>query len=301
MQAGSVARIAALCVAVTLLVREASAITMAPTAQGFGPDDFNISTLMPATYITASGMLSNALTAAGFTGATGWNFAFAGVGPAAAIANIPATDFTLNYYQAWVVTNDPIPNGTTSSNFPTRPVMNQDAGGADFVLTYTPRPGTSDPVLIHFIQAFTEMQNGAVRGNANGNLDAPRNVVSPYYDLIAGAPNGTIGNSTWMRDIPFTCESGALMRINGGTGCGPGVDETILSRSDTFNVFVVGATTVDLSSTGGSPFTHIIYGGEQWGYTYTNSDTPEPGAAVPLILIALTWGGNRLRRVRARR
>ena len=66
MQAGSVARIAALSVAVTLIGSQAGATTMAPTAQGAGPDDWNISTLMPASYITASAVLTNALTAAGF-------------------------------------------------------------------------------------------------------------------------------------------------------------------------------------------------------------------------------------------
>lgn len=277
-------------VACVALIATANASTMAPTAQGWGQDDWNISTIQPNSYQTFCAWILNGLTGAGFTPANGWNFAFAGFGPAARIPNIPESDFTIDYYQAWVVTHDPIPGGVTSGNVPsgTDAIKNQDAGGADFVLRYTPRPGATDPIAVHFVQAYIETQTGVNPiNNANGKLDAPTNTVTPYYDLFSTA--GTIGNATWMRDIPYACESG---RAFAGTGCDPDParDEFILSRSDTFQTFVASTNTVDLSASGGSPFTHILYGGEQWGYTYTNSDTaPEPsfGLLTGAVLLAI--------------
>jgi hypothetical protein len=272
-----VASLASVTLAGALLSGTAGATTMAPTAQGWGQDDWNISTIFPNSYQTYCSWVLNGLSTAGFTPANGWNFAFAGFGPAAAIPNIPASDFTIDYYKAWVVTHDPIPGNVTSGNRAsgTDAIKNQDAGGADFVLTYAPRPNTSDPAAVHFIQAFVETQTGANPiKNTTGKLDAPPNSPTPYYDLFS--TGGAIGTSTWMRDIPYACESGrAFARI--GCDPDPARDEFILSRSDTFQTFVVSANTVDLSASGGSPYTHILYGGEQWGYTYTNSDTaPEP-------------------------
>src|SRR5205814_10318336 len=129
-------------------------ITTAPTASGIGVDDSNVSTLTPlgANYITAAMLLNNAIANSPFNNAN-WNFSFVN---GTTIPFVPATDFTVNTYDAWVVTNDPVndPGGTPRS----RPVMNADGGGADWALTYTPRPGTTDPASnsIHVLQTYEE-------------------------------------------------------------------------------------------------------------------------------------------------
>src|SRR2546421_9969839 len=123
-----------------------SAATMAPTVQQLFGDDLNVSTIspFPATYQTFCNWILQGLQGAGFTAANGFNFAFAGVGVAAGIPNIPDSDFNVNVYNAWVVTNDAFNDlGGTARR---RPVTNQEAGGANFELSYTPRAGSTDPV-----------------------------------------------------------------------------------------------------------------------------------------------------------
>lgn len=284
--------LAGLVLACATLTTNLSANTAAPTAMGTGPDDINVSTITGMSYQTFCSWILQGLNASGYTAANGWNFAFAGSGAASAIANIPSSDFTPSYYQAWVVTNDAIPNGTYSSNIPTRPVNNQDAGGADFVLAYTPNKagGTpNDPTNVHFLQAFIDNVNGA--GFGSGVLDNIGGTAAdgdtPFYDVCC--TSGTDGATSWVRDIPFTCESGAYATdpTTGRTGCGAGVDETTLSESVLFQMFVVSSTTVNL---GGTP-TYILYGGEQWGYTYTNTDVPEPSLLLlsGVGILACVW------------
>ena|SRR5271157_368978 len=285
--------LAGLSVACVMFPRTAGAITASPTAQGWGPDDWNVSTIDPNSFQTYCNWILNGLNAAGYTSANGWNFAFAGTGPAASIPNIPVSDFSVNYYQAWVVTNDAIPAGIPSNGIPTRSVANQDAGGADFVLSYQPRASSTDPTSIHFVQAYLDTINGVSTGNnATGVLDGPAYAGGtgvPYYDLCC--TSGTIGTSSWVRDIPFTCESGAYALINGRTGCDTGVDEAITSESVQFQMFVIGANPVDLSGSGGAANTYILYGGEQWGYTYTATDAPEPCCALLSGLVLLGVAG----------
>ena len=105
------------------------------------------------------------MTAQGYTAANGYNFAFVGTGVAAGIANIPFSDFNLSVYEAWVVTNDPVPT-PDGINHPQRPVTNAEAGGANFVLTYVPRANSTDPVKTNFIQAYVDNINGAGFGGA---------------------------------------------------------------------------------------------------------------------------------------
>jgi hypothetical protein len=290
--------LASLVLAYGTLPLTVSATTMAPTAQGWGQDDWNVSTISPnpkPTYQTFCNWIVTGLNDAGYTSGKGWNFAFAGSTSAPGIANIPESDFTVNYYKAWVVTNDPLPAGTLSAGIPVRDVTNQDAGGADFVLSYKPRPDTRDPVNVNFIQAYIDNLNGA--GFGTGILDNLGHLQKdggvPYYNRYA--VSGKSGTTSWIRDIPFTCESGAYARNpdTNRVGCGVGVDEATVSEAVQFQTFVVGATPVNLNGKS----TYILYGGEQWGYSYAASDVPEPSFTILSGLVLMGIGAVGRRRV----
>ena len=272
--------------ALTLLPFHLSANTASPTATQTAGDDINTSTIDAASYQTYCNWILQGLTAAGYTAANGYNFAFAGSGVASGIANIPASDLVVSSYNAWVVTNDPFndPNGTARS----RPVTDQEAGGADFILTYTPRQNSNDPTSVNFLQAYLQNVNAA--GFGDGILDnggwSQADGGSPYYNGLQ--PNGRRGisgtlanNVAWMLDIPYTCESGA----DSAADCSGGTDDAWTSEAVKFQAFVAGATPVNI---GGTNYT-ILYGGEQWGYTYTSSDVPEPalGALGGVLMLAV--------------
>src|SRR6266404_54896 len=72
----------------------AAANTDAPTVNGIGLDDFNISTLTPVRYITVSSFLDDAKRNSPFNNAM-WNFAFV---DGTMTPFVPATDFTVNTY-----------------------------------------------------------------------------------------------------------------------------------------------------------------------------------------------------------
>jgi hypothetical protein len=244
--------------------------TGAPTVSATCPapcDDLNTTTLMPfgPGYITDASFLNAAIANSAFKATDNWNFTFA--------ANpIPKSDLTVSVYTAWAVTNDPImgPDGIPRA----RPVMNADAGGANFVLSYTPRPNTTDPPTIDFLQIFQQSFNG---GANTTFIDNGGKTTTPFY-----IQSGNVGNALnrWMLDISYDCENSGTPSAN-GTNVGPsptcqgGTDEAVLSASVNFQVLVA----VDGGFQNGVHQV-VLYGGETWGYTYTNSDIPEPSLGI---------------------
>ncbi len=88
-------------------------------------------------------------------------------------------------------------------------------------------------------------------------------------------------NVSWMLDIPYTCESGGASAAD----CSGGVDDAWTSESVMFQAFIPGANPVRIDGTDYI----ILYGGKQWGYTYSSVDTPEPafGLAAGCFAIVL--------------
>jgi hypothetical protein len=270
------------------LVTTLSAATAAPTVTAFGQDDNNTSTLMPfgAQYITASGFLANAIVNSAFNNAN-WVFRFVN---GTTTPFVPAADFTVNTYSAWVVTNDPVadPGGTIRS----RPVVNADGGGSDFALTYTARAGTTDPgsATIHFLQIFQESLNG---GAATFHLDNGQ-AGTPFYD--PGAVSSIGAANSWMFDIPYDCENGLTGEVqNNQPTCQGGTDEILLSSALSFQTFVA------LDTLAGGVHTVNLYGGMAWGSLYTNSDIPEPALGMLSGAVLIVFATRKLRRKRPER
>ena len=278
---------AGLALSVTLWSSTASGTTAAPTATGFGVDDNNTSTLVPfgAQYTTASGFLNNAIANSAFNNAN-WIFQFVN---GTTTPFIPAGDLTVNTYSAWVVTNDPVadPGGTLRN----RPVNGADGGGANFALTYTPRAASTDPgaASIHFLQIFRESLNGQA---ATFNLDNGQ-PGTPFYDPGFISNIGAI--SSWMFDISYDCENGLTGETqNRQPTCMGGMDEVLLSSALDFQVFVAVDNLAD------GVHTVNLYGGEAWGYRYSNTDVPEPStftlfAAGLAGLLGYGWRHSRIR------
>ena len=269
-------KFAVLVLAFGVLPSTARGITLAPTATGFGIDDNNTSTLVPfgAQYITASNFLNDAIANSAFNNAN-WVFQFVG-----AALLIPAGDLTVNTYSAWVVTNDPVadPGGTMRN----RPVNGADGGGANFAVTYTPRAApTTDPAAnsIHFLQIFRESLNGQA---ATFHVDNGQ-AGTPFYD--PGFISSIGANSSWMFDISYDCENGLTGETqNNQPTCLGGVDETLLSSALDFQAFVAVDNLAD------GVHTVNLYGGEAWGYRYSNADVSEPSAFILLTAGLLGYG-----------
>ncbi len=88
--------------------------------------------------------------------------------------------------------------------------------------------------------------------------------TSPFYDKVPGATIERWGNWVWFSDEPYGCEN-----INNCSQEGP-EDH---GESVSFGVYLAS----DKIENGKHVVT--IYGGRQWGYDYTNSDTtPEPSS-----------------------
>jgi len=243
---------------------------MAPTATGFGVDDNNTSTLMPfgAQYITSSNFLNNAIANSAFNNAN-WVFQFVN---GTTTPFVPASDFTVAPYSAWVVTNDPVadPGGTMHN----RPVSGADGGGADFALTYTPRANSTDPAAasIDFLQIYQESLNGQAATFHVDNGQAGTPFYNPGFVSSIGA------NSSWMFDISYDCENGLTGETqNNQPTCAGGTDESLLSSALNFQTFIAVDTVV------GTTNTVNLYGGEAWGYLYSNLDpVPKPSSLVLL-------------------
>jgi hypothetical protein len=164
-------------------------------------------------------------------------------------------------------------------------VTDQDAGGADIVISYTPL-NNGDPTSVNFLQAFIQDTNGT--GFNTGTIDNDAS-ASPYYNsvFISGTgktdQTGTVPLATnkttaaWLVDIPFRCENGPV-NPGGTAGCLGGTDDTIISQVQTFQTLIESDQVCSADACGdnkGKTY-QVLYGGVQWGYTYTNADVPEP-------------------------
>ena len=252
-----------------------------------GPDDYNTTTLNPAspTFINSSTWLTSAINNSSFNNSN-WNFSF--VDPARMIT---AADFTNQIYSAWAVTNDAV-TGFDNRQY-RRPVTNQDAGGANFEVGYSAL-GDHDPdtTTVSFLQIFQQSIND---GATEYFVDNGGSNATPFY-VESGGVGGTTtinnNNANWMLDIPFDCENGLTGPLPRTNPCAGGTDEVWFSTDVQFQVFVA----VDNFANGVNNVS--LYGGEEWGYDYSNFDTPEPalGLLSGLIAAGILLGGHLYRR-----
>jgi hypothetical protein len=281
-----------------LLPTEGKANTMANQASGWGIDDWNLSTLNPVQYITTSTWLPLAQASSAFN-TPNWTFGFT------TGSMVPAGDFS--YVDlAWVVINDPItdPNGIPHA----RPMMDStteaDVGGEDFELIYRPNYASTspnDPVNVVFLQMY--QQSFCISSDdvtctwwtdPTTHFDYVSGATTPLY-IASGGIGGVIAgqpNATWMFDNPDDCENSNTPRVPGlnegdSQSCIGGTDGTILASQVDFQTFIATDTV------NGTNHTVTLYGGESWGYQYSNSDVPEP-ATFMLVggnLIFIAFGG----------
>ena len=275
-------------VVATLLVSQVatSRAQLTPTTvTANGPDDSNTSTLNPSPIIPVGAgttvpqcpWINAGLANAGYVASNGWNITWA--------SSIPflQPDLSIKTYNAWAVNSGDVTglNGTVYSRY----VTNQDAGGANFQLQYTPQAG--DPTNnLHWIQAFQESFNG---GPTNISLDNDMRAWTngtPFYDTLGVAGMGTLSNNaSWMLDIPYDFEAATYGGLPGG--------EESLTNSDV--QFQVVLASDDFSN---GVHKVAIYGGDWWGYKYSNFDVvPEPSSLALLSIGVLVLIGIR-RRVR---
>ena len=255
------------------------------TISGFGVDDINYVTLSPylAQYVTYCPWVNSAATAPG-SSFSNWTFTFA-----AGASLIPSTDLDVDDYFPWVVTNDPVtdPGGTLRA----RPVDGADAGGADFSLIYHPE-GTDPTANISFIQALritTTINTGTeadpvLQTSTYYRFDTSSN-TNPSYNGVSGT---LVDGDPWMFDIPYRCENSGTPSAPGtNAGSSPtclgGTDGTLLSVNWQAQVFVAQVNTVAQTAT--------LYGGEWWGFQYSNADVPEPALGVVGALALLGLAG----------
>jgi hypothetical protein len=73
-----------------------------------------------------------------------------------------------------------------------------------------------------------------------------------------------------MLDIPYRCESGFTGTGKNCPATTPMTDGLITAITSTFDTYIEAPETV-----GGTTY-NVVFGGLQWGYTYSNADVPEP-------------------------
>jgi hypothetical protein len=239
-------------------------------------------TSMNITWLTGSALINQAAMA--FPGTLN-NLVYAGaaMGPGMNFTPFAQSDFNINTYTPWVVNSPNLvsPGGTTYN----RGVVNQDAGGVNILITYT--PGRGDPTTVNFLQAFSvtspnlnggmpiiAMDNGGRGGpyyNQNGASGTDANDTN-------GVPLNAMGSSAWMLDTPYVCESGFGAMGMGCPATTPMTDEFIPSYVDVFNMFIE-SNQVFMGTT-----YQVLFGGFSWGFTYTATDVPEPSTWAMLAL-----------------
>src|SRR3954468_1425560 len=116
-------------------------------------DDRDTATTFDVSYVTTSRFITQ-----GAGAYPNFNFLFAGQDLTANVPNIPDSDFTITQYTPWVVNNNMTEGFLTlpSTDKVSRNITNQDAGGANIVISYTPRAESTDPTQVNFVQAFIE-------------------------------------------------------------------------------------------------------------------------------------------------
>lgn len=267
-----------------------STVSVTGTYDATGPETVTVSTI-GIEYFTTCYFITDGIAAGGF-GA--YNFVFAGQGVASGIANIDPSDFTISQYSPWVVTNNNTTNNVTGpdgANY-NRNLTNQDVGGANIVISYKPQ-NASDPTNVNFVQAYIENTNNA--GYTSGVIDNG-GAGGPYYNENGVSGTGTtnktgtiplVTNSTtpaWLVDIPYSQEIG---------NAPPYADDTIDSETVVFQTFISSPKVIS-----GTTY-NVLYGGVQWGYTYTTVDIPEPSTLVLCVLGATVFCAYGWRRRRA--
>lgn len=221
-----------------------------------------------------------------------YNFVFAGRGPVGQnFRPINPSDFSISQYNPWGVNNNATTNFITlpynaqladGSTTVDRGVTGQDAGGANIVISYTPRNG--DPMAVNFLQAFVQKTNtgqftmGTIDNNGQAN---------PYYNQVfgggAGAAislltlNATANNPAWIEDIPFRCENGPIPP-GASPNCQQGADETLTSQIQYFQTFIE-----EDRQWRGQNY-EVLFGGVQWGYTYDATELPNPEPSTLVLL-----------------
>jgi hypothetical protein len=259
------------------------------------PETVTASTI-DISYFTTCPYITAGITKGGF-GA--YNFVFAGQGVAANIPNIDPADFTVSQYAPWVINNNATDNfvsgpdkvsGTNTKHH--RDLTKEDAGGANIVISYNPK-NAGDPTNINFLQAYISNTNNG--GFDTGTIDNGT-ATGPFYNEKSVSGTGTTkrtgtiplvsaaDTAAWIVDIPYTPEKGD----------GPVfADETINKETVTFQTFISGEKVIS-----GTTY-NVLYGGIQWGYTFTTVDIPEPATLTLLSVIGsvVFFGYGRPRRV----
>jgi hypothetical protein len=233
----------------------------------------------------------------GLCGSAKCNFVLPG---ALNLEPINASELNVLQYNPWVIDNNDLVNYITlpDKTHRSRLVTGQDAGGANFLLTYTPVV-KSDPTKINFLQVvhttyesielplsvpadFTRFDNGG----------GP----SPFYNYgsTSGVDNKTLptvpltilptDSFAWMADIPYRCENDDLLSFGCEvtTKANDGLITRVTQIFDTYlesDVIVHGQTY------------QVLYGGVRWGYTYHNWDVPEPSTWAMMLLGFAGLGG----------
>lgn len=247
--------------------------TAGKTVTGVGPDDVDTATTTDITYQRFCPWI-----VAGAKAYPTFNFVFAGQGVASGINPVDPSDFKISQYSPWVVnSNDDMNNmDVPDGSHYNREVTGQDAGGANILISYTPKAG--DPDKVNFVQAFIESDNGGAF--STGTIDASR--ASPYYNfrgmsgrgakILTGTgalrPNALA--PAWELDVPYDCENGQAGVSN--ADCTGGKDDTLTSQTLFFQTFIEEDRMIN-----GTKY-QVLFGGVQWGYTLSMVDTPEPSS-----------------------
>lgn len=266
--------------------------TAGQTATGTGVDDYNTSTTINAIFVSDPSWLLTVASEA----YPSYDFVTAA---SVALTDVDPGDFSISGYNPWVVNNNATTNYATapSGSSYNRGITGQDAGGANIVISYTPLNG-GDPTDVNFLQGYVEVTNGGPQ--TSGAVDNG-GASGPFYNQTGVSGTGTsntssiplVSNATtpaWMLDIPYTCESG----LTSNADCTGGVDDAVTSESVTFLAFITAPEVID-----GTDY-NVLFGGVEWGYSYSTVDTPEPSSMFLLVgLLGGAWCYRRRRMGRA--
>lgn len=278
-----------LILALSVFATVCEANTGSPSVTAWGWDDFNTASVNPAgaPYLNATANWFNqALPNSSSQNNVGWNFNTAAQWTFTMAGTlVPGANINSFVYNAWVVSQDPynLPNGNPAQLY----TVNGDVGGANYTLNYV--PGANDPggasstitlANVHFLQVVKAISNygsdatGQVTSTVTQYfMDNNGNANSPWYDgnfLSGYAQNGT---QKWMDDSPYRFEDQDSGNTNGASADGV---PTLLSINWEANTFMA----VDMGATTNTQNNVLLYGGRDWGFTYSNTDVPEPSAFV---------------------